>query len=91
MVPDYCSNRVIVSGPAEQVEELVRLVDGCRFDFWRILPMPECLKQTESYGGSDVRTRQVLPDGTVAHVPVEQEELAQWRQEHGADNWLDWS
>jgi hypothetical protein len=45
-MPNWCSNRIVITGPEEEVERLIEVVKGeeSSFDFHRILPRPEILE-----------------------------------------------
>lgn len=53
-MPNHCTNRLIVSGPAPDVAALVLLMEGeaSAFDFNKVIPMPEALRNTSSNTGA---------------------------------------
>jgi len=77
-MPNWCENRVTVSGKSEEVKRLVEFV-GKEFDFQKVLPMPEELEDTTS----PIRTK----GENVNMTPERQKELL---DKYGFDNWYDW-
>jgi len=78
-MPNWCENRVDISGEPEDVKKFMELV-GKKFDFQKIIPMPEELKGTTS----PVRT-----EGEHANMtPKRRKELL---DKYGFDNWHDWA
>ena len=58
-MPNWCANRLIASGPYEDIHTLVSLVTGpsSAFDFDRILPMPKELQGSTSPAPADQAQR----------------------------------
>ena len=74
-MPNWCENRVDISGEPEDVKKFMELV-GKKFDFQKIIPMPKELEDT---------TSQVRTEGEHANMtPERQKELL---GKYGFDNW----
>lgn len=74
-MPNHCTNQLIVSGPAPDVDALVLLMKGeaNAFDFNKVIPMPEALKNTAANVGN--------------HSPRQKANL----KEHGYTDWYSWA
>lgn len=78
-MPNWCENRVDISGEPEDVKKFMELI-GEKFEFQKIIPMPKELEDTTS----PVRT-----EGEHANMtPEKQKELL---GKYGFDNWYDWA
>lgn len=78
-MPNWCENRVDISGEPEDVKKFMELV-GEKFEFQKIIPMPKELKDTTS----SVRT-----EGEHANMTYgRQKKLL---DKYGFDNWYDWA
>ena len=78
-MPNWCENRVDISGEPEYVRKFMEHV-GKKFDFQKIIPMPKELEDTTS----PVRT-----EGEHANMTSgRQKELL---DKYGFDNWYDWA
>lgn len=74
-MPNWVDNRLIATGPAIEVNSLIRLVIGDRcFDFNKIIPMPQELRGTTS----------PVPKGQEA-------EAARLQAQYGHANWYSWA
>ena len=104
-MPNWCLNRVRISGDDEQVEELVNFVQGTEvnFCFNKIIPMPVALSDTrspmkivetkEEAEEENKRMNKIFADiegGTERRGAITKEEQSQLIRDYGYDNWYDW-
>ena len=101
-MPNWCFNRVIVTGEEEAIKEFQEAVEhkelGIPFSFNRILPLPEELKGSRSPAFiletaeevQDYRAKNSDFEGLGVGLPITREEAGKREREYGADNWFDW-
>ena len=101
-MPNWCENEVEISGSKEDIKKFIKLVTG-KFDFNRIIPMPEQLKKAkcptniisqEEYDEQQKRIQEATGKEKEyldrVGIGITQEMSDCFKKEYGYDNWYDW-
>lgn len=99
-MPNHCTNEVDIWGSVEDIETLHHLV-GDELDFNKIVPMPECIKNTQSptaivsqeqYDKYDLLTPKEQEVVSLRNGRAITQEMSDtFMAKYGADNWYDWA
>lgn len=92
-MPNNVETTLTVTGDDAEIKKLVKFMKGeTAFDFNKIIPMPEELKNVRC-GLSQIDGKKVDTwlnvDGKDVAIP--ESTLKRWREKHGFANWYDWA
>ena len=105
-MPNWCQNRVTISGDTEAVTKFKEAVEGLdedgnleEFSFHKIIPMPTDLVGTTSPSKTFKTTKEVkeynanVPEfeGRKVGMAMTDAHASSLRDKYGCDNWYDWS
>ena len=102
-MPNWCANRVTVSGTKEDVQILKQAVHGVgnntrEFSFDSIIPFPEELRgigspvtilETEEKV-EEYKKEHSDTEWTLTNLPITQKRSDELKTKYGSDNWYDW-
>ena len=103
-MPNWCTNRVTVSGSEEDVQALKQAVKGCSsefnklFSFDAIIPFPDELHEIGSpvtIMETEEEIEQYKKDHSdsewsIGNLPITQKRSEELKAKYHADNWYDW-
>jgi len=93
-MPNWSHNSCTVTGPETDIKAMFDLMvvkrdSGDEFDFNHIMPMPQSLRDlTLMWSNNGLMPHRGELDDL---VPVEKQELDDWRAKYGTTNWYDWA
>ena len=102
-MPNWCSNRVTISGDEKDVQALKKAVKGYSnkfnklFSFDAIIPFPDELNGIGS--PVTIKTQEEIDqymidradsEWSMSNIPITQERSQELYDKYGADNWYDW-
>lgn len=97
-MPNYCSNKLVVTGEPEKLAEFVKtLGENNEFSFSQVVPMPEELSSIVS-GGATIDGKQVRQwrettdeNGERKMVAISAQEKEELLEKYGALDWYQWA
>ena len=93
-MPNWCANRVTISGDKEQIDVLIEMLEteSQVFDFNKVIPMPEEIKGVQTglteISGKQVTRWRIVDNDSIEVPPEEMKELV---KRYRADNLYDWA
>jgi hypothetical protein len=97
-MPNYCSNKLVVTGEPEKLAEFVKTLDeNNKFSFSQVVPIPEELRTIITGGctidGEYVRNWRETTDGNgnLKKIALTENEKKRLLSKYGALDWYDWS